>query len=99
MRSIFKLEQIPFPDTEVAENFKFETSAEAGAFKFHFKWLNNRWNVWVTLPDGSTREAGVCPNVISWSGHTDYGLVFKTDLVKIDYTSLFLTELYLITWE
>lgn len=58
----------------------------------------NRWNCWVTLPDGSVRQAGVEPNVVSWTGYDDYGLVFQTSLPAIDFNSLFLTEMVLITW-
>jgi len=91
-------EQVPFPNTELVENFTFNCSAEAGTFTFHFKWLNNRWNVWVTLPSGEVRQAGVEPRVISWSEFGDFGLVFETEMETIDYKSIFLTELYIITW-
>lgn len=84
---------------DIAENFTFNASCADGAFSFSFKWLNDRWNVWVTLPDGTIRQAGVEPNVTSWSGFSDYGLFFKTDLSVIDYNSLFLCDLILVAWE
>ena len=93
-----KRELIPWPSGSIAKNFIFDAIAGSGNFKFHFKWLNDRWNVWVTLPSGEVRQAGVQPGVISWSEFSDYGLVFKTDMETIDYNSLFLTELCLITW-
>lgn len=99
MRDISKVQQIPFPDSDIQENFEFSAVCDDGTFTFKFKWFNDRWNCWVTLPDGSVRQAGVYPNVISGSGHTDYGCVFSTSLEDIDYNSLFLTTLYLITWE
>ena len=98
MQTVKTKELVPFPNGDINENFEFSCSASAGIFNFHFKWLNNRWNVWVTLPDGEVRQAGVLPGVVSWSECTDYGLVFETALEKIDYTSLFLTELYILTW-
>lgn len=91
-------ERVSWPSGDIAENFKFSTSAAGGVFDFHFKWLNGRWNVWVTLPDGEVRQAGVLPGVTSWSEAKSYGLIFETSLEKIDYSSLFLTELYIITW-
>ena len=99
MQGYKQLELVPFPNGDIQDNIEFETIASAGTFTFKFKWLNNRWNLWVTLPDGTVREAGVQPNVISWSGFRDFGLIFNTQLQLIDYSSLFLTEMYLITWQ
>lgn len=98
MQTIDKVEVIPFPNTDIAENFKFDCAAEAGIFTFHFKWFNDRWNLWVTLPDGSVRQAGTEPGVISWSEFNDFGLVFRTDQQAIDYNGLLQTEMNLITW-
>lgn len=97
--NITALEKIPYPDTELHENFEFECSTSYGTFLFHFKWLNERWNLWITLPDGTKREAGVYPNVINWTGASDFGLVFRTSLQEISYDLLFLTELYVIKWQ
>ena len=98
MKAISKTELVPFPSEDPQENFEFSCTADVGSFTFHFKWLNGRWNCWVTLPDGSVRQAGVEPNVVSWTGYDDYGLVFQTSLPAIDFNSLFLTEMVLITW-
>lgn len=98
MQTVKTKERVPFPNGDIAENFEFSCSAESGVFNFHFKWLNNRWNLWVTLPDGKVRQAGVQPGVISWSGSREYGLVFETNLPVIDFNSLFMTELYILTW-
>lgn len=98
MKTAKKMERIPFPDMEITENFQFNCACESGSFTFLFKWLNGRWNLWVTFPDGSVRQAGVEPNVASWSAFSDYGLIFATNLSKIDYNSLFLTEMALLTW-
>ena len=98
MKAISKTELVPFPSEDPQENFEFSCTADAGNFTFHFKWMCGRWNCWVTLPDGSVRQAGVEPNVVSWTGYDDYGLVFQTSLPAIDFNSLFLTEMVLITW-
>ena len=47
MQTPNKIEVVPFPNTEPQENFKFDCAADAGNFTFHFKWLNDRWNLWV----------------------------------------------------
>lgn len=98
MQTVKTKERVPFPDGEVAENFKFSCSAQGGDFTFHFKWLNDRWNLWVTLPSGEVRQAGVVPGVISWSESKTYGLIFETPMQAVDFNSLFLTELYILTW-
>ena len=98
MQTVKIKERVPFPNGDLSENFQFSCSAQAGVFSFHFKWLNGRWNVWVTLPDGEVRQAGVLPNVTSWSEAKNFGLIFETNLPVIEYNSLFLTELYILTW-
>ncbi len=98
MREVKQYELVEWPSAELCESFSFEANATAGIFTFYFKWINNRWNCWVTLPDGTKREAGVQPNIHNWTGFSEYGLYFKTDLNNINYNSLFLTELYILTW-
>ena len=99
MQTIKTKEYIPFPSGEITENFKFSSSTQGGNFTFQFKWLNDRWNLWVTLPSGEIRQAGVEPNITSWSEGSNFGLIFESSLPVIDYNSLFLTELYILTWE
>ena len=98
MQTVKTKELVPFPNGDITENFEFSCTAQGGVFNFHFKWLNDRWNLWVTLPDGTVRQAGVQPGVTSWSESKGYGLIFETALPVIDYSSLFLTELYILTW-
>ncbi len=98
MQTVKTKELVGWPSGELAENFEFSCSAEGGVFTFHFKWLNNRWNLWVTLPDGEVRQAGVIPGVVSWSESKSYGLTFQSALENIDFNSLFMTELYILTW-
>lgn len=99
MKEVKVLEKITWPVFDIQENFEFEVLTQSGTFNLHFRWLNNRWNLWVTFPDGSIRQAGVYPGVVSWSGFTDYGFYFQSNNEnEIDYSSLLLTEAYLITW-
>ena len=98
MQTVNTKELINFPGGRIAENFTFGCSTTNGEFKFHFNWLNGRWNLWVTLPSGEVRQAGVYPGVISWSEFSDYGLVFEINMESIDYKTLFNTEMYLIKW-
>ena len=98
MQTVKTREKVGWPSGELTDNFEFSCSTEGGVFTFHFKWLNNRWNLWVTLPDGDVRQAGVIPNVVSWSESKNYGLLFKSVLEAVDYNSLFMTELYILTW-
>jgi len=98
MKDIKSVERVPWPDTDIEDNFLFNCSAAAGTFTFHFKWMSGRWSSWVTLPDGKIREAAVYPNVINWSGHSDFGLVFLTDLKEVSRDSLMMTEMQLVTW-
>ena len=98
MQTENKRELVPWPNGNLAANFQFDATADAGNFTFHFKWLKGSWKLWVTLPDGEVRQAGVLPEVISWSEFDDYGIVIETDMESIDFNSLFLTELYIITW-
>jgi len=99
MRKITALQEIPFPQIDIQDNFEFDAVCAPGTIHINFKWFSDRWHAWFTLPNGDVREAGVYPNVVTGSGHTDYGCIFVTDLASIDYNSLFLTTLYLITWE
>lgn len=99
MRVIKSLELVPFPATEIQENFCFDCITESGNFSFAFRFFNNQWHCWVTLSNGTTREVSVYPNVISGTGNSDYGFIFKTQLPEIGYNALFLSELYIIKWE
>lgn len=99
MKAVKLIEQIVWPAFDLTDNFEFDIMASGGTFTLHFKWLNERWNLWVTFPDGTVRQAGVYPGVVSWSGFSDYGFLFTgNDTNNIGYSSLLLTEAYLITW-
>ena len=98
-RQIKSLVTIPWPNEEISENFTFSAIDGDGVFTFHFKWINDRWNCWIDMPDGTTRQAGVYPNVLSWSQFLDYSLIFMTDLTQIDYNHLFMTEINLVKWQ
>lgn len=98
-KEIKSASKVNWPNTEPKENFLFTVNDTAGTFEFKFKWLNNRWYCWVTLPDGSVRQAGVFPGVINWTGFLDYGLVFVTDLTQIKFDQLYMTEVYILKWQ
>lgn len=92
-------EVIKIPSTNITDNFSFQANVSAGVFTFLLKWSNERWNCWVTLPKGVVRGAGVNPNVLCWTGMSDYGLEFKTELkTKIGRNDLSKVEIILYTW-
>lgn len=93
------IEKIPFPQNDLQENFSFSCTTGYGKFTFNFKWFNDRWNLWVTLPNGERRQAGVNPNVLNWTGNSIYGLLIKAALPELKYETLFLSEIYLIKWQ
>ena len=99
MNGIKAMEAVKFPDGDISDNFSFTVVHPDGVFEFHFRYMNDRWNLWVTLPSGEKRCAGVEPNVTSWVGFLDYGLIFVTDMKEITRNTLTLTTLYILTWE
>lgn len=92
------MEDIDFPEMQVTENFTFNATVSAGTVTFQFKWINNKWNCWVTLPDKSVRAAGVIPNTTNWTGMSDYGLRFETSLQNISKEDITNTKIVFITW-
>lgn len=98
-KEIKSVVSVSYPNTAPAYNFTFETVTEDGVFKFHFMWKNEHWNCWVTTPKGDVRQCSVYPNVISWTGFLDYGILFSTSLIEISFNELFSTELYIIKWK
>lgn len=98
-KDIKSLRKVKFPNGEPKNNFTFSAIDEDGTFRFHFRWINERWNCWVTLPSGEERTCSVYANVISWTGFLDYGIVFSTELKEISFSDLFSTELYIIKWQ
>lgn len=99
MKTVTETYTVSWPEIDICDNFKFSTSINSETFEFRFKWLNDRWNCWVTLPDGTVRDAGVYPNVVNWTGYNDYGLIFSTDLADFNYNNLFLGTLVVAIWE
>lgn len=97
-KTMQRADRVAWPDTEITENFNFDTIHPDGTFRLEFKWFNDRWNCWVTLPSGEKRQAGVYPNVMNWDGYTDYGIVFMSSLDTINFNSLLLAEIYIIKW-
>lgn len=69
-------------------NFSFTTNLPSGKWTFRWQWFLDVWNLWVTLPSGEVRQAGVYPNAISWTGFRDYYLQFITTLDSIGQNDL-----------
>ena len=99
MNNIKDVFQVIWPQTDLEENFTFSTVHPDGVFQFRFRWFNDRWNGWCTLPSGEVRAFGVEPLVVSWVGFLDYGIVFDTELSEIDKASLYSTKLCIVSWE
>lgn len=99
MKAIKTASAVNFPSGADGDMFRFNAAHKDGIFTFLFKWLNNRWNCWGATPSGEIRQIGVYPNVISWSGFPDYGIMIATDLSEIGRQSLTLTEIHILTWE
>ena len=98
MQDIKSAIQVTWPNGDITDNFTFSALHPDGVFKFTFRWFNDRWNCWATLPTGEVRGVGVEPSVVSWAGFLDYGILFNTPLPFIDRESLFATKLYILTW-
>lgn len=99
MKDIKEVYKVQFPEADLVQNFKFDTVTPKGTFTLEFKYFEDRWDLWVTLPSGEVRQAGVYPNLISWTENLDYGLFVKTNLAQIDYESLKLAEVYIVVWQ
>ena len=99
MQSVKDIVKVNWPNIDITDNFSFATVHPDGVFKFTFRYFNDRWNGWCELPGGEVRTVGVTPNVPSWSGFIDYGVIFETDLTEINKSALFDTNLYILTWD
>lgn len=99
MQSAESIFNVDWFDSDIDGDFNFSCVHPDGVFNFTFKWFNDRWNAWAELPSGEIRAFGVLPNVVSWTGFTDYSIFFSTDLSVIDKDSLKNTQLCIIKWE
>jgi len=78
--------------------FTFSTQTPYGVFNFVLRWFDEAWHVWATLPSGEVRSAGCVPNVINWTGFTDYGLYVYSSLVNLGQFDLPGTSMVLLAW-
>lgn len=69
-------------------NFIFSTTLPFGELGFKFMWLNDVWNIWVTLPSGEIRAMGGYPNAVGWTGFMDYYVQLVTTLDSIGQNDL-----------
>lgn len=90
---------VNWPQLDGVYNFTFKTNINGGTFSFEFKWLNDCWNGWCTLPTGEKRSLGVFPNTPNWTGSNDYGLIFGSELDTIGFNDLFKTSLAVLEWQ
>jgi len=97
---IYNAYTITIPPIETSTvHFNFSAEAAGVAFSFDFWFFSDRWNVYVTLPDGTIREAVLYANVQNWVGYSDYRLVAMTDKTTIGQTDLQLIQLKLAVLE
>lgn len=100
MKSIKSALTFKVPDMETTlPNFTFSVLHDDGEFTFLMRFFNGSWNCWVTLPNGQIQQAGIYPNVVSWSEGDNYGLLVKTDLSTIDFSSIDKITLVILTWQ
>ena len=78
---------IPTIDSDVRQ-FSFSTNILSTAWQFTFRWMDTYWALFVDVPDGTRRPAGVKPNAPSWTGYGDYTVEFVTDKPEIGLTTL-----------
>jgi hypothetical protein len=91
---------VNYPQSAVGlQSFTFETTNSLGRFVFTFKWLNGQWNGWCQLPSGEVRQFGCVPDVIDWTGFTDYGIYVDSPLPVLGVNNLVgNSTLYLVDW-
>jgi hypothetical protein len=81
--------------------FSFLVNTQSGVFELTYRWdvIAENWLLYVTLPDGSVRQAGVYPNTMSWTGYLDFGFYIQSDLANIGQNDLPNTAQYLVVWQ
>ncbi len=90
---------IPIPQLPTNPfNFQTTISVNGSLYIFEYRFYQARWHLWVTFPDLQKREAGIFPNVTSWTGYLDYGLFIKTDLDFIGQNDLDKITILLLKW-
>jgi len=96
-KSVKAYYQLSLPSTTPGVNFSFIAKVNGQSYTIAMKWTTI-WNVSVTFPDGTIRVAGLFPNVMNWTGYTDFGLVGYTSLSTIGYDDLPSVTLYMVAW-
>jgi hypothetical protein len=100
MKSVYTSYIINWPQSiTVSQSFSFTANTPLGNFTFVFKWLNNQWNAWATLPSGEVRQFGCVPDVVDWTEFPDYGIVIDSSLPSLNLSNLIGNSvLYLLQW-
>ena len=100
MKSVVSSYIVNLPQSAASTlSFSFTTNNALGTFTFVFKWLNNQWNGWCTLPTGEVRQFGCVPDVVDWTEFPDYGIVIDSALTAFNSTNLIgNATVYLLQW-
>jgi hypothetical protein len=96
-RTVKTYYKIDLPATTPGLNFSFIAKVAGESITLAFKWTD-KWNITATMTDGSTRFAGLYPNVMNWTGYTDYGLVGYTALESVGYDDLPKVSMFMVAW-
>jgi hypothetical protein len=97
-KSIKFVYPIPIPSSgNGVLNFTFNARINGMIFAFNFKYTG-KWNIYVTMPGGTIRDAALIPNVTQWSGYSDYSIYCQTDLANIGVNDLDKVSLYMVSF-
>jgi hypothetical protein len=101
MNAIANVYLVNYPQINTgSESFSFESTNALGNFTFTFKWLNGQWNGWCTLPTSEVRQFGCVPDVVDWTGFSDYGIFIDSSLPILGVDNLVgNSTLYVIAWK
>jgi len=101
-KSIQTAYRLSMPDV-IGENpqaFKFQAKTGHGTFGFGYRWdtIREIWLLYVTLPSGVIRQAGIFPNDISWTPWDDFGFYVESNADSIGQNDLNKINQYILVW-
>ena len=65
-------------------SFLFTSQFGTGTFSFNFWYYNDKWNCFVTTPEGEVRQIGVYPGVYNGTNYSNYYFQFDNTLNPLD---------------
>jgi len=85
---------------EDPQAFKFQVKTNDGTFELSYRWdtIRELWLLYVTLPDGTIRQAGIFPNDISWTPWSDFGFYVEANSNGIGQNDLLNVNQYIVVW-